>query len=135
MSWRENAPWEHHMHSLRRLIHVVFLTFASHALGEAPDEVSADVPAEVIDEAAASEWMTEMSRHFLPLDYEDTRHWGKTKRVWDGLHVRREGLEIKTHRRWKDANHGTWTKYSVRAIDPQEKLQVTVANIRRLENG
>ncbi len=88
----------------------------------------------VIDEAAASQWITDLVRTHLPHEYEDTRDWGSTKRVLDGWDIRREGLQLKTKRRWKQVPHGTWKKYRVQLLNPQEHFHLTVANLRRLEN-
>jgi hypothetical protein len=92
-------------------------------------------PAITIDEEAASEWITSVVRQFLPAEYEDTRDWGGTKRMFDGLKVHRDGIQIKTKRRWKEANHGTWKMYRVQPLDPAEEFQLRVQNIRRLDNG
>jgi len=70
----------------------------------------------------------------LPAGYEDTRHWGKTKRVLDGLDVRREGLRIKTKRRWKYANHGTWKRYRAELIEPARRLTIRIDEMARKNN-
>src|SRR5690606_14126898 len=88
-----------------------------------------------IDEEAASRLITALVRDLLPHTYEDLRDWGGAKRVWDGLHIRTDGLQIKTKRRWKEVKHGTWKMYRVRLIDPAEQFRLTVENIRPQENG
>jgi hypothetical protein len=87
------------------------------------------------DEDAAARFVTSLLREHLPREYEDTRKWGGTKRMWDGLHVRLDGLQLRTKRRWKDANHGTWKMYRVWLLDPNEQLDLTVTNVRRQEDG
>ena len=67
----------------------------------------------------------------LPRDYENTKHWGETKPRWDGLHVSFDGLRIKTKRRWKDVNHGTWTRYKATLIDPEHQLVIQSDHLRQ----
>ncbi len=67
----------------------------------------------------------------LPRDYENTKHWGETKPRWDGLHVSFDGLRIKTKRRWKDVNHGTWTRYKATLIDPEHQLVIQTDHLRQ----
>jgi hypothetical protein len=86
-------------------------------------------------DAGLQEMVTDLARGFIPDKYEDNRKWGKTKKVFDGLHVRREGLRIKTHRRWKQVNHGTWTRYEVRLRNPEERFKIRLHNPRRLPDG
>lgn len=67
----------------------------------------------------------------IPHEYEDTRKWGGTKRVWDGVKVELDGLKVKTKRRWKDARHGTWKRYRLRLINPEEEFQIRLENVRQ----
>ena len=67
----------------------------------------------------------------LPREFENTKHWGQTKRRWDGLHVSLDGLQIKTKRRWKDVNHGTWTRYKATLIDPEHQLVIRSDHLRQ----
>jgi len=71
----------------------------------------------------------------LPETYEDDRKWGMTKRRWDGLKVRADGLKIRTKRRWKEVNHGTWKRFKITQIDPQENFDFAVGQTRTLEDG
>jgi hypothetical protein len=79
--------------------------------------------------------VTELALAFIPHTYEDNRKWGKTKEVFDGLHVRREGWRIKTHRRKKQVNHGTWTRYEVQLRNPDERFNIRLHNLRKLADG
>lgn len=67
----------------------------------------------------------------LPREYENTKQWGKTKPRWDGLHISLDGMRIKTKRRWKDVNHGTWTRYKAILVDPEHQLAIQFANLRQ----
>jgi hypothetical protein len=101
----------------------------------APEVAQPDAPAEAIEEDAAARLITTLVREFLPQQYENVRDWGGTKRVLDGWHIHRDGLQIKTKRRWKQANHGTWKMYRASLLNPDEHFHLTVGNIRRLESG
>jgi len=79
--------------------------------------------------------LTEVALAAIPDEYEDDRKWGGTKKVWDGLHMRMEGLELKTKRRWKEANHGTWKKYKVTMVDPDRNLRTEISQLRQLGPG
>ncbi len=71
----------------------------------------------------------------LPNEYENKKDWGGTKQVWDGVRISLDGLRIKTKRRRKDANHGTWKRYRAWLIDPDRNLKVLIANIRESDEG
>jgi hypothetical protein len=66
----------------------------------------------------------------VPHEYENTKNWGGTREVFDGLHIRTDGLRIRTKRKKKTANHGTWKKYSITLVDPQENLRVRITDLR-----
>ncbi|MGE0759343.1 MAG: hypothetical protein AB7F89_26945 [Pirellulaceae bacterium] len=84
--------------------------------------------------AAAPAGLDDIARSLLlshlPRSYENTRQWGGTRAIWNGLHVSRDGLQIKTKRRWKEVNHGTWTRYHAWLIDPEHQLRIRFANWR-----
>ena len=85
--------------------------------------------------AALMAAITAMVREQIPHQYEDTSKWGMTTEVWDGLHVRREGLRIKTKRRKKEVNHGAWTLYRIELTNPQEEFRIRVEKERELAEG
>ena len=81
------------------------------------------------EQATFRELITSIALDTMPHNYEDKRKWGQTKEVFDGLKVSREGLQIKTKRRWKQVNHGTWKLYRLWLINPEEDFHVTVENV------
>ncbi len=93
-----------------------------------------DVP---IDDAP--EWLQTMVQHIvtenIPHEYKDDKHWGQQDKRFDGLRVRREGLQIKTKRRWKEVNHGTWRKYEITQVDPARNLRARIENVHDAGNG
>ena len=76
-----------------------------------------------------------MVRQNLPEEFESLDNWGRTTEVWDGVDVRREGLQIKTKRRKRQVNDGTWKRYHVRLIEPEEGLNIQVLDVRPLPDG
>lgn len=71
----------------------------------------------------------------LPAEYENNKQWGGTKRVWDGLHVSLDGIRVKTSRRWKDANHGTWKRYRAWLIDPEQEFEIQIEKMTATPEG
>jgi len=81
------------------------------------------------------EWITKLVREQLPDQYEKKKNWGHTAKSFDGLSVRLEDGQLKTHRKFKQANDGTWQMYRVTLKDPEEKFEVRIANLRTMANG
>lgn len=69
-------------------------------------------------------WLRQLVRDNLPETYEDTRKWDQQKEVWDGLDVSVEGLKIETRRKRKLVNHGTWSRYRLELVDPENHLDI-----------
>lgn len=67
----------------------------------------------------------------IPTEYEKAKDWGHTRKITVGL--RNEG--IKLYRRKKAVNHGIWKRYKVRLVDPEEKLQVRLENLKTIDGG
>jgi hypothetical protein len=78
---------------------------------------------------------TSIVRDQIPLEHEDTRKWGSTKEVFDGWHVKADGLKVYTKRKWKSVNHGTWKRYRITQIDPEENIVVRIEDIREVGAG
>lgn len=96
--------------------------------------VCADGSAPITVDDQLQSLITEISRQVIPHNYEDKKHWGQKKEVVRGLYVRREGLHIKTHRTTKSVNHGTWTRYEIQLLDPDQQLHIRLVNVRQLPN-
>jgi hypothetical protein len=120
-------PANHPVH-FRRVILViltVLTAFARNARCEAPAEEVSGTDALIRSLLLAT----------LPREYANTKKWNKTKPRWDGLHVSLDGLQIKTKRRWKEVNHGTWTRYNATLIDPEHQLAIRSENLRQTIDG
>lgn len=75
------------------------------------------------------QYITRLVLDEVPREYENTKKWGGTKRVMTGLDWEQDGLKI---RRWKDVNHGTWSRYKLKLIDPENTFEVRLENLRDL---
>lgn len=80
-------------------------------------------------------WLSAIIRRNLPEDYVDDRKWDRQKEVWDGLDVHREGLRIKTKRKTKMVNAGTWTRYKIALVDPDQNLAIDFHRLEPLSDG
>ena len=92
-------------------------------LPETLDQVASPTQEELKELSQWARWLCLMN---LPANVEDTRKWGKQRRVWDGLDVKLDGMRIDTKQRWKMANDGTWSRYLIEFVDPANELKVEV---------
>ena len=88
----------------------------------------------------APEWfqqlMQRVVRDNVPDKYVRDKDWGHTARRWDGVKIRRRGvLDWSTKRRWKEVNHGTWKRYEITQIEPEQNLTMRIENIRDAGGG
>ena len=112
---------------------VLALLVAAESFAEPPSAKNSNnnqPPAAAGSQDAFNQLITDLARRSLPEEYEDTKHWGKTKSVFDGLKISRDGLQIKTKRRRKEVNHGAWRRYRVEPLDAAEQFQIEVQNLR-----
>ena len=89
-----------------------------------PEATSADAGSEL------DGLITKMVLDNIPHTFEETKDWGDQDERWNGLKVRRDGFKIRTKRRKKMVNHGTWKKYSATLVNPNEEFSITVKNMR-----
>jgi hypothetical protein len=82
-------------------------------------------PVPLTDDAAAL--LRGMIMLLIPETYTDDNDWGTTQRIQSGLNLRLDGARLRTSRRWKDINHGTWKRAEIQLLDPQEKFDLQVA--------
>jgi len=94
-----------------------------------------DLPDAFTPSAEFQEWITDIVREQLPHEYEKKKNWGHQAKTFDGLSVRIEDGKLRTHRKFKQANDGSWQQYRVKLKDPEERFDVTLANIRQLPSG
>ncbi len=66
------------------------------------------------DQARQSvQWLADQLLKHVPDRFDGDDDWGKTKSLWAGVKVRREGWKLKTNRRHKEVRHGRWVRYDV----------------------
>lgn len=76
-----------------------------------------------------------LAKEHIPHKYEKKKGWGNQKERWDGLHIQLKDFELKTKRRKKLVNHGTWKMYSAELADPQRLLSFQLNSIKKSASG
>jgi hypothetical protein len=71
----------------------------------------------------------------LPERYVDEKGWNKTDRRIDGVDVTFYRGKFETRRKWKEVNHGLWKRYEIELVDPMNRLQASVVDVRLDEQG
>jgi hypothetical protein len=74
--------------------------------------------------------ITSLVRGNIPHEFEEHDGWGETRERWDGVKIWWEGLQLKTKRRKKEVKHGTWKRYQVRLVDPEQRFQIRLEDVR-----
>jgi hypothetical protein len=64
------------------------------------------------------QWLADLALKKLPATIDGDKDWGETKRVWSGVDVKADGWKLKTHRRYREVEHGRWIRYQVQLPDP-----------------
>jgi len=80
-------------------------------------------------------WIVFLAENYMPREYNNEKKWGIQKTVFDGWELRREGIKLETKRRWKDVNHGTWTKYFLTVREPHTHFQINLSDLKTLPDG
>ena len=127
-------------HRWTRGVLVLFASLAvSAAVAQTPSPAvtppAATTPATAESLQALTGLVNTIVRENLPADFESRDNWGHTTDVWAGVDIRREGLQIKTKRRKKQVNDGTWKLVRVRFIEPETNLHLEVLDVRPLPAG
>jgi hypothetical protein len=81
------------------------------------------------------EWITRLVREHLPDKYEKKKNWGHQVKTLGGVSVQLKDGQLRTHRKYKQANDGTWQMYRVQLKDPEEKLEIRIARLEQLAEG
>ncbi len=111
---------------------------------ERPTDPTLDLPPTLDDvplapsaseQAELSSWVRWLVLRNLPKSFEDNRKWGKRKEVYNGFKFRREGWRIETERKWKDVQHGTWSRYYIEFVDPANRLEIAIRRFETSPNG
>ena len=73
--------------------------------------------------------VAEMILERLPNSYVNEKEWGKTKEVFDGVRLRREGWKLETERKWKRVNDGVWKRYELDLPKDKSAIDLTIDNL------
>lgn len=131
---------------------LIVLMLALMVICSLPDRISAQEPAPAVlkssppanaqaanDNNLASPqvvaWLQQIIRDNLPEVYEDTRKWDLQKEVWDGVDFSRDGMKVKTKRKHKLVNHGTWTRYRLQMVEPDKNLKIVFHQLEVAEDS
>lgn len=69
------------------------------------------------------QWLADQLMLHVPRTIEGDDDWGKTKKVWAGIKIHRDGWELKTKRRWRHLRHGRWVRYEILLPPPTVALR------------
>lgn len=101
-----------------------------------PTETSAEAEPENVDAGEDIDALiTKMVLKNIPHEFNEDKDWGAQELRWNGVDVQRDGFKIRTHRKKKMVNHGTWKKYDVSLLNPEEQFAISVKNMREAEDG
>lgn len=75
--------------------------------------------------------INDLAREHIPHQYSKTKDWGQQAERWDGLHIQLKDFQLKTKRRKKLVNHGTWKKYSAELADAPQSLKFRLNSIEK----
>ncbi len=89
----------------------------------------------IVVEESLQQYLTRLVLEEVPSEYENTKKWGGTKRVVGGLDWELDGLKVETRRQWKEVNHGSWSRYKLKLIDPENTFEIRLENLRDLGSG
>jgi hypothetical protein len=99
-------------------------------LPETLDEVAVVQSHDLSPEMQA--WVRWLVLKNLPPVYEDNRKWGKTEEVYNGFRFRREGMKVETYSKYRTVKQGTWSRYFIEFIDPENELEIAIKDIRSI---
>lgn len=90
--------------------------------GPSPANSLSTTPLEITQEQARDsiQWLASLALRKAPRTYTGDKDWGEQKKIWAGIRVKRDGLKLKTHRRFRHLDHGRWIRYEVVLPESQE---------------
>lgn len=87
-----------------------------------PDSAAGKLPEPLSPEV--TEFVRGLILLSIPENFSDTSKWGTEARIQSGLNMDLEGLRLKTSRRWKDVNHGSWRRADEQLKNPADTFQI-----------
>lgn len=104
-------------------------------IAAAPEAIATPLDSSDMASPQMIAWLSQLVRENLPETYENDKKWNKQKEVWDGVDFSRDGLKIKTKRKHKLVNHGTWTRYRLQIVDPEHRLDIQFHKLEVAPDG
>jgi hypothetical protein len=83
------------------------------AVNPAGGEVAKLSDASSAEALASVRYLASIGLRHVPQKFDGKKHWGDTKKIWAGVDVDLEDGKLKTHRRYRDVEHGRWMHYEV----------------------
>ena len=65
----------------------------------------------------------------IPDKYEDRKHWGKTREIFDGIQVQQRGFDIRVGERRRKVNDGIWYMFTLRFPNPEKNASILISNV------
>lgn len=101
----------------------------------ASDQDAVNAEKENSEAKELDEFLTRLALDSMPVRYVEDKDWGKQSERWDGLKVSFKNGRIRTKRRKKMVNHGTWDRYEVSLVDPENRFSVQLNNFQESESN
>jgi len=80
----------------------------------------------VLDQSTWNEIARAILLTAIPDHYEDRKHWGRTRSVFDGYDIQQRGFNLRVKERRRQVNDGAWYRVTVRCPHPERNLQMTL---------
>ena len=81
------------------------------------------------------QWLADLLVRKLPSSFDGEKDWGRTKRVWAGVKIRRDGFQLKTNRRYRQVEHGRWIRYELARPAAKAATSVLIDSVARIAEG
>lgn len=84
------------------------------------------------------QWLADLAIKKLPPSFKGDKGWGDEKKIWAGIDVKRDGLRLRTHRKYRHVSHGRWFRYEVTpkrlndSRDGPANVDLTIHRVRKV---
>ena len=86
------------------------------------------------DAKQLDDFLTKLALDNMPVPYVEDKDWGQQSERWDGVKVSFQNGRLRTKRRKKKVNHGTWNRYEASLIDPKKSFAVQLDNFQETDS-
>ncbi len=95
-----------------------------------PQESDVTTTAQPTADERLSQLVETIVREAIPRQFENTKHWGKRKKVVNGLDFETKRGLPRISKRERAVRHGFWRRYLVTLLNPKETLHLRIDNLR-----